>query len=99
MGATSYEIDSYVIDTLLTDLAGHDRKASAYLVYLVILTAAGDGKTAMSHAQLAERTGLSRRSVQAAVAWLRRRQLVEVFRSSPTDTSVYRPLTPWRRPT
>ena len=59
--------------------------------------AAAEGRVALSHGQLAERTGLSRRSVQTAVALLRRRQLIEVSRRSATDTSEYRPLSPWRR--
>jgi CRP-like cAMP-binding protein len=90
-------IDRYVVETLLPDLVGHDRRASAFLVYMVILAAASEGRVALSHAQLAERTGLSRRSVQTAVALLRRRQLIEVSRRGATDTSEYRPLSPWRR--
>ena len=90
-------LDRYVIETLLPDLVGHDRRPSAFLVYLVIANEAGDGRAALSHAQLAERTGLSRRAVQSAVALLHRRQLVEISRRGPTDTSQYRPLSPWRR--
>jgi len=90
-------VDRYVVETLMPDLVGHDRKPSAFLVYLVILGAAAEGRVALSHGQLAERTGLSRRSVQTAVALLRRRQLIEVSRRSATDTSEYRPLSPWRR--
>jgi len=90
-------LDSYVVETLLPDLVGHDRRASAFLVYLVIATAADGGRVALSHAQMAERTALSRRSVQAAVALLRRRELIEVSRRGPTEPSEYRALKPWRR--
>jgi hypothetical protein len=90
-------IDRYVVDTLLPDLVGHDRRPSAFLVYLVILAACGAGRAAISLAQLAERTGLSRRAVQAAVAVLRRRALIEVFRRGTTDTTEYRALCPWAR--
>jgi hypothetical protein len=90
-------VDRYVVETLLPDLVGHDRSPAAFLVYLVILAEAGDGRAALSHAQLAERSGLSRRSVQTAVAHLHRRQLIEVSRRGPTETSEYRPLAPWRR--
>jgi len=90
-------IDRYVIETLLPDLVGHDRRPSAFLVYMVILAAGTEGRVALSHAQLAERTGLSRRSVQTAVALLRRRQLIEVGRRGATDISEYRALSPWRR--
>ena len=94
---STFVVDRYVVETLLPDLVGHDRRASAFLVYMVILAAAADGRVALSHAQLAERAGLSRRSVQTAVALLRRRQLIEVSRRAATDISEYRPLSPWRR--
>ena len=90
-------LDRYVVETLLPDLVGHDRRASAFLVYLVICAEAGEGRAALSHAQLAERTGLSRRAVQSAVGLLRRRQLIEASRQGVTDTTQYRPLQPWRR--
>jgi hypothetical protein len=90
-------LDAYVVETLLPDLVGHDRRASAFLVYLVIATAADGRRVALSHAQMAERTALSRRSVQAAVAWLQRRELIEVSRRGPTEPSEYRALQPWRR--
>lgn len=48
-------------------------------------------------AALAERTGLSRRAVQAAVALLHRRGLLEIDRRGPTETTEYRALRPWRR--
>jgi len=95
---TAFTLDRYVVETLLPDLVGHDRRASAYLVYLVIAAASPEGRTAMSHAQLAERTGLSRRSVQGAVTLLGRRGLIEITRRGATETSEYRALTPWRRP-
>jgi CRP-like cAMP-binding protein len=91
-------LDAYVVDVLLPDLVGHDRRPSAFLVYLVIASASAAGWIALSHAQLAERTGLSRRSAQAAVALLRRRRLIEVGRKGATETSEYRALQPWRRP-
>jgi transcription initiation factor IIE alpha subunit len=91
------QLDRYVVETLLPDLVGHDRRASAFLVYLVILAEAGEGRAALSHARLAERTGLSRRAVQTAVALLHRRQLIEISRRGATETSEYRPLAPWRR--
>jgi transcription initiation factor IIE alpha subunit len=90
-------LDAYVLDTLMADLVGHDRRPSAFLVYLAIVAAAGDGRAALSHAALAERTGLSKRTVQSAVAALRRRSLIESVRRGPTETPQYRPLSPWRR--
>ena len=93
----TFTVDRYVVETLMRDLVGHDHRASAFLVYLTIAAGAGEGRIALSHAQLAERTGLSRRSVQSAVALLHRRQLIEVSRRAATETSEYRPLSPWRR--
>jgi predicted AAA+ superfamily ATPase len=94
-----YALDHYVIDTLMADLVGHDHRPSAFLVYLAILAAAAaaNGRAALSYAELAERTGLSKRSTQNAVAVLRRRFLIEVVRRGPTETPEYRPLSPWRR--
>lgn len=90
-------LDRYVLDSLMADLAGHDRTPAAYLVFVAIW-AAGDGcRVALSYADLAARTGLARRTVQSAVAHLHRRELLEVERAGPTETPRYRPLTPWRR--
>jgi DNA-binding MarR family transcriptional regulator len=89
-------LDPYVVETLLPDLVAHDHRPSAFLVYLVIATAP-EGRIALSHSALAERTGLSRRSVQDSVAHLIRRGLIEASRRGPTETSTYRALKPWRR--
>ncbi len=90
-------LDPYVLDTLMADLVGHDHRPSAFLVYLAIVAAAGDGRAALSHAALAERTGLSKRTAQTAVAVLLRRGLIECLRSGITETPQYRALSPWRR--
>jgi CRP-like cAMP-binding protein len=97
MNATNYQIDTYVLDTLMRDLVAHDRRPSAFLVYLTLSAAAAQGRVAMSYAQMAEHTGLSRRAVQDAVALLRRRALVSVARNGPTETATYQPLRPWAR--
>jgi transcription initiation factor IIE alpha subunit len=97
MNSLSYSIDRYVVDTLMRDLVGHDRRPSAFLVYLALSTAARGGTVAMSHAELAERTGLSKRAVQMAVALLRDRGLLRLARRGETDALTVQPLTPWRR--
>lgn len=97
MSAQTYQIDRYVLDTLMADLVGHDHKPSSFLVYMAILAAHADGRASFSHAELAERTGQSRRTVQNAVENLKRRGLVEVNRQGPTEAATYVPLTPWRR--
>jgi len=93
----AYALDRYVLDTLMADLVGHDHKPSAFLVYLAITAAHAEGRAVFSHAQLAERTGLSRRTAQSAVDALKRRDLISVDRQGPTEAAIYVPLTPWRR--
>jgi hypothetical protein len=98
MAATFHVLDAYVIDTLMADLIGHDRRPSAFLTYLAIFAAAGpQGRASLSYAQLADRTGLSKRSVQDAVKALAGRGLIEVARRGATEIPQYRPLSPWRR--
>jgi CRP-like cAMP-binding protein len=92
---SSFDLDTYVTETLMRDLVGHDRRPSAFLVYLAI--ASGDGARGLSYGDLAEMTGLSRRSAQDAVAHLVRRKLIEVYRAGATETAQYRALKPWRR--
>ena len=89
------EFDRYVVETLLPDLVGHDRKPSAFLAWLVI--AAAGGWVPLSHSQLAERAGISRRGAQGAVAHLARRGLIESRRRGPSETAEYRATKPWRR--
>ena len=89
-------VDAYVVDALMRDLVGHDHRAAAFLVYLA-LAAAEERAPRLSHAQLAERTGLSKRGVQDAVLHLVDRQLLRVTRRGATDIPCYEPLSPWRR--
>ncbi len=92
-----FELDAYVVETLMRDLVGHDRRPSAFLVYLAIAGVGPDGARGMSYGDLAEMTGLSKRAVQDAMAHLARRKLVEVHRAGPTERALYRALRPWRR--
>lgn len=91
--------DAYLVDTLMRDLVGHDRRPSAFLVYLSLAAAAAEGRSRLSHAQLAERAGLSKRTVQEAVTHLVERKLLTVARDGDTDVPRYAVLTPWRRAT
>jgi CRP-like cAMP-binding protein len=97
MMTQTYALDRYVLDTLMADLVGHDHKPSAFLVYLAITAAHAEGRAVFSHAQLAEATGLSRRTAQSAVETLKRRNLISIDRQGPTEAAIYVPLTPWRR--
>lgn len=97
---TRVPLDAYVLDTLMRDLVGHDREPSAFLVYLSLWRAthgSGRKKVQLALVELAEATGLSKRSVQAAVAWLAKRKLVSLSRESITAVPVYTVLRPWRR--
>ena len=95
MSDKRYTLDAYVLDALMRDLVGHDHRASAFLVYLALTSA--EGAPRLSYAQLAERTGLSKRSVQVAILHLVDRKLLRVTRRGATDVPRYEPLTPWRR--
>jgi hypothetical protein len=91
-------VDAYVVDTLMADLAGHDGQPSAFLVYLHLWTQSRIRRARTvrtSYADIAVGTGLSRSAVQAAVAHLRRRQLLAVRRLSPTAVPEYAVLRPW----
>ena len=96
----SLPIDRYVLETLMPDLVGHDRRPSAYLVYLMLwLRASGAPRVAVTASlrDLAEWTGLSKRAVQLALARLQRRKLVAVVRATPTAVPSYTVLRPWVR--
>lgn len=92
-------LDPYVVDVLLPDLVGHDRRPSAFLVYLVLWHRTGGGRRAVpaSLRELAEATGLSKRAVQDALAVLERRRLLAIARAGPTSVPHHRVLRPWDR--
>lgn len=93
-------VDRYVFETLLRDLAGHDKSPAALAVYLYLwhLTfGAGARSVRASHQFLAAETGLSKSGVQAALRLLNRRRLVRSVRESQTATPEHFVLRPWRR--
>jgi len=93
-------LDAYVIDVLMPDLVGHDRRPAAFLVYLFLLrhSAKGPrGTLAVSLQTIATRTGLSKSSVQAAVRHLKRRQLLDPSVVASVTHPVRRVLRPWER--
>jgi DNA-binding MarR family transcriptional regulator len=95
-----HSFDEYIIDTLMRDLVGHDRKPTSLLVYLWLSAeqSRSDGEVTVSYQQIAESIGVSKSSAQSAVTWLLRRKLLAVTRDSVTATPRYRVLTPWKRP-
>jgi hypothetical protein len=96
----SVTFDAYVIDTLMHDLIGHDRAASAFVVYLY-LWRESLGRNAptvqTSLRTIAEGTGLSKRGVQDALSALARRRLIGIARQTITDIPVYTVRRPWKR--
>jgi|SRR5580692_6019619 hypothetical protein len=92
------DLDDYIIDTLMRDLVGHDRKPVSFLVYLWL--AAGQAKTRVdvrvSYQQVAESVGISKSSAQAAIGWLLKRRLLTVQKESATATPSYTVRSPWR---
>jgi CRP-like cAMP-binding protein len=94
------KIDPYVTETLMRDLAGHDRSPAAFLVYLFLYsrTVAARAKSLrISHQGIADETGLSKSAVQAALRLLSKRRLVRSQRETVTATPEHSVLRPWIR--
>ncbi|MFZ3265741.1 MAG: helix-turn-helix domain-containing protein [Terriglobales bacterium] len=92
------EVDDYVIDVLMRDLVGHDRKLVSFLVYVWVAAEQrrSKGVVQASYQHIAECIGVSKSSTQAAVGWLIRRKLLACTKENVTATPCYRALTPWR---
>jgi DNA-binding MarR family transcriptional regulator len=99
MKTARLSIDPYVVDVLMPDLIGHDRRPAAFLVYLFLYRhARRDGAAAASLQTIATRTGLSKSSVQNAIRHLKRRGLLDPDLNATTEEPVRRVLEPWLRP-
>jgi DNA-binding GntR family transcriptional regulator len=97
---TTFALDTYIVDTLMADLVGHDRQPSAFLVYLYLWRqthGATAATTQVALLDIAEGTGLSKRAVQDALGRLAKRKLLTVARESITAVPVYTVQRPWRR--
>jgi DNA-binding MarR family transcriptional regulator len=93
-----YSIDAYVLDVLLPDLVGHDRKPAAFLVFLCLLCASERGSTTsvtISLQELAVRTGLAKSTIQAAIRHLKRRGLLDAAVAASTTRPVRRIKRSW----
>jgi DNA-binding MarR family transcriptional regulator len=96
----SIRLDAYVLDALLRDLVGHDRSPSAYIVYVFLwrLAAGSRRRSArISHKGIADETGLSKSTVQAAIRHLGKRKLLRSVRETITATPEHFVLRPWVR--
>jgi hypothetical protein len=91
-------IDEYVIDVLMRDLVGHDRRPASFLVYLWLAAEQAKRKTAVqvSYQELAESVGVSKSSAQAAVRWLVGRKLLAASKENATATLEYIVRSPWK---
>jgi hypothetical protein len=98
VGIVMSSVDDYVIDVLMRDLVGHDRRPVSFLVYLWLAHEQKRRHVAVqvSYQGLAESVGGSKSSVQSAVSWLIRRKLLAVSKENATATPRYTVLSPWR---
>lgn len=93
-------VDDYVLDVLMRDLVGHDQQPAAYLVYVYLYGQAARNKwkpVSASLRALAEASGLSKSAVHAALAKLRRRELIVTTSDHATATPRHRVLRHWRK--
>jgi hypothetical protein len=97
VGIAMLNVDEYVIDVLMRDLVGHDRRPVSFLVYLWLAAEQQrQGKAVtISYQQLAESIGISKSSAQAAAGWLARRKLLTVSKAGSTATPTYLVQRPW----
>lgn len=92
-------LDVHVIDALMRDLVGHDRRPAAFIVYLWLWRrTVGADRTVIgiSLEEISHATGLSKSAVQAAVKRLKLRRLISASRPGPTLAPSYRVHMPWR---
>jgi hypothetical protein len=95
-----FHLDAYVVDTLMPDLVGHDRRPATFIVYLYLLRRAAASQrdsVSVSLQSIATRTGLSKSTVQDAIRHLRRRGLLDPTVLATVSNPVRRILRPWNR--
>ena len=93
-------LDPYLVDSLMPDLVGHDRRPASFLIYLFLYHRASqtdDWSVRLSHQAIASATGLSRSAAQNALDHLQGRQLIETTRAHPTAVPRHQVLRPWLR--
>jgi hypothetical protein len=91
-------LDTHILDGLMADLVGHDRRPSSFVLYLALTRlCARSGSASKSLQDLATASGLSKTAVQRAVRHLAQRKLLQVTRGGAVDIPRYRVLKPWLR--
>jgi DNA-binding MarR family transcriptional regulator len=97
-----FSLDPYVVDVLMPDLAGHDRRPATFLVYLFLLRQSARSRRdviSVSLQTIATKTGLSKSTVQAAIRHLRRRGLIDSSVAATPGAPVRKVMRPWTRRT
>ena len=93
-------LDAYIVDVLMPDLVGHDRRPATFVVFLFLLRESArqrrDTVTA-SLQSIATRTGLSKSAVQVAIRHLKRRRLLDPAVVATVTEPRRRILRPWVR--
>jgi hypothetical protein len=95
-----FALDAYVVDVLMPDLVGHDRRPATFLVYLYLLRHAARSRrdrVSVSLQMIATHTGLSKSTVQVALRHLRRRRLIDPAVTATVTAPVRQILRPWLR--
>jgi hypothetical protein len=91
-------LDTYVVDILMPDLVGHDRRPATFIVYLFLVRQATIKRRdtiSVSLQTIATKTGLSKSTVQSAIRHLRRRRLLDPTVTASVTDPVRRVLRPW----
>lgn len=93
-------VDPYVVDVLMPDLVGHDRRPAAFIVYLFLMREASRrrrDRVSVSLQTIASRTGLAKSTVQSALRHLLRRKLLDPGVTATVTAPVRQVLRPWVR--
>ena len=93
-----FSLDLYVVDVLMPDLVGHDRRPATFIVYLFLLRHAAKSRRdviSVSLQTIATKTGLSKSAVQAAIRHLRRRRLIDPALEATPGAPVRKIMRPW----
>jgi len=93
-------VEAYVVDVLMPDLVGHDRRPAAFIVYLFLLREAARSRrdrVPVSLQTIATRTGLAKSTVQVALRHLLRRRLLDPTVTATVTAPVRQVLRPWVR--
>jgi hypothetical protein len=91
-------LDTYIVDILMPDLVGHDRRPATFIVYLFLVRQAAIKRRdtiSVSLQTIATKTGLSKSTVQSAIRHLRRRRLLDPIVTASVTDPVRRVLRPW----